>query len=349
MSACQDSHAPSLAELAGQFGLSLRPAREQNPEQFAQQQISAVAPLYRAGPGELSFLAHSRHRDKLSQSQASAVIINAETAQEWPGPALVSANPSADFARIAALFEQRPDYPPGIHPTASVHPSATIASDCRIAAGVVIGAQVEIASGCTIGPLCVIEDHARIGPDTHLVARVSVCHHVQVGARCLIHPGVVLGADGFGQAWQQDHWIKVPQLGRVLIGNDVEIGANTTIDRGALDDTIIGDGVRIDNLVQIAHNVRVGAHTAIAACVGIAGSAVIGRYCLIGGAAAILGHIHICDRVVVQGMSSITHSIDTPGEYGSAVAAQEAKLWRRNLARLRHLDKTLRELIRKQR
>jgi len=328
----------SLAEIAEQFQLECQAP----PETL----ITGVAPLHRATAGQLSFLAQAKYRSALNESQASAVIMDASTAAQWDGPALIAANPYAEFARIAALFEYRNTCAQGIHPNATVNPSATIDASCQIAAGAVIGAQARIAAGCSIGPNCVIEDYAEIGPNTRLVASVHIAHHVQVGRDGLIHPGVVIGADGFGQAWRGEQWQKVPQLGSVRIGDSVEIGANTTIDRGALDDTVIEDGVRIDNLVQIAHNVRIGAHTAIAACVGIAGSAVIGRYCLIGGAAAILGHIKLCDRVIVQGMSSITHSIDEPGEYGSAVAAQDARTWRRNLVRLRNLDKTLRELIR---
>jgi UDP-3-O-[3-hydroxymyristoyl] glucosamine N-acyltransferase len=328
----------TLAELAQRFQLECKAA----PETI----ISGVAPLHRATPGQLSFLAQAKYRSALASTKASAVIMDASSAAEWPGPALIAANPYAEFARIAALFEYQNQYETGIHPSASVHPTARIGQHCQIAAGAVIGSHTQVGDHCIIGPNCVLEDHVHIGTYTRLVGSVTIAHHVNIGSHCLLHPGVVIGADGFGQAWRGERWQKVPQLGSVQIGDQVEIGANTTIDRGALDDTIIEDGVRIDNLVQIAHNVRIGAHTAIAACVGIAGSAVIGRYCLIGGAAAVLGHIELCDRVIVQGMSSITHSIDKPGEYGSAVAAQDARTWRRNLVRLRNLDKTLRELLR---
>ncbi|GAB4181622.1 MAG: UDP-3-O-(3-hydroxymyristoyl)glucosamine N-acyltransferase [Wenzhouxiangellaceae bacterium] len=307
--------------------------------------ITAVAPLHRATEGDLGFVTGARHRKQLKSCQASALIIEGEVLEQWPGCALLSTNPSADFARIAALFEQLPDYAQGVAAGASVAASATVHPSARIAAGVAIGAGAVIDEAVTIGPGCVIEAGSHIGAGSRLVANVFIGHDCVVGQRALIHPGAVIGADGFGQAWQGEHWVKIPQLGRVVIGDDCEIGANTTIDRGALDDTVLENDVRIDNQVQIAHNVRVGAHTAIAACVGIAGSARIGRYCLIAGAAAINGHIEICDRVVIQGMSSITRSIDKPGEYGSAVAAQEAQRWRRNLARLRNLDSTLRQLI----
>lgn len=309
-------------------------------------EIRGVAPLGRAQPGQLGFLAQSRHRPALADCQASALILSQGDLEAWQGAALISNNPLADFARIATLFEYRPQIPDGVHRLAHVDPTAELGAHVCIGPGASIGAHAKIADHCVIGPGCVIEDHVQVGQHSRLMARVYLGHHTQVGQHCLLHPGTVIGADGFGQAWAKDHWVKIPQLGRVVIGDHVEVGANTSIDRGALDDTVIEDGVRIDNLVQIAHNVRIGAHTAIAACVGIAGSAIIGRYCLIGGAASILGHIQICDRVVVQGMSSITHSIDEPGEYGSAVAAQDARTWRKNLARLRNLDKTIRELIR---
>lgn len=333
------SQPQNLEQLAKHLGLPWRGRGDAK--------IIGVAPLSRATTVDLSFLASPRHRKELPNCTAAAIILDQAEAAHWPGNALFSAHPYADYARAAALFEQLPGYPQGVHPKAHVEATARIDDGVSIAAGAYIGAGVHIGAGSLIGPGCVLEENTRIGAHCRLVANVTLCHQSIVGQRVLVHPGVVIGGDGFGQAWQGSHWVKVPQLGRVLIGDDCEIGANTTIDRGALDDTILEHDVRVDNLVQIAHNVRIGAHTAIAACVGIAGSAIIGRHCLIAGAAAINGHIHICDNVIVQGMSSITHSINEPGEYGSAVAAQDARTWRRNLARLRNLDKTLRNLTRR--
>jgi UDP-3-O-[3-hydroxymyristoyl] glucosamine N-acyltransferase len=235
---------------------------------------------------------------------------------------------------------------PGIHESAVVHETAAVDSSASIDAGCVIGAHARIGRNAIIGPQCVVMSGAVVGGESRRVARGTLCEQVSVGARCLLHPGAVVGADGFGFAPGGDGgaWIKVPQLGSVRVGNDVEIGANTTIDRGALGDTVIEDGVKLDNLIQIAHNVRIGAHTAVAACVGIAGSAKIGKHCMIGGNAGIADQVEICDRVIILAMTAVGSSISKPGTYSSTMGVQEAGRFRRNAARFRHLDEITKEL-----
>ena len=201
-----------------------------------------------------------------------------------------------------------------------------------------------VGDGAIIGPGCVIGDDCEIGPGCELVSRVTLVTRVRLGKRVRLHPGAVVGAEGFGLAMDAGHWIKVPQLGGVLIGDDCEIGANTSIDRGAIEDTVLEEDVRLDNQIQIGHNVRVGAHTAMAGCVAIAGSTRIGRYCLIGGGAGMVGHIEICDRVLVTAMSLVTHSITEPGEYSSGTPIQPSRDWRRNAARFKHLDALARKI-----
>lgn len=306
--------------------------------------IAGVATLEKARAGELSFLAQPRYRKYLAATQASAVIVSAEEAPYCPVTAWITDNPSVTYARAAALL-----YPPsapvaGVHPSAcvsaqsSIHESAAIGPHCVIEAGVHIGAHVQIGPGCVIGAGVVIGAHSR------LLAHVTVCHATQIGQRALIHPGVVIGSDGFGLANEKGVWVKIPQLGRVCIGDDVEIGANTTIDRGALDDTVLEDGVKLDNQIQVAHNVRIGAHTAIAGCVGIAGSAKIGKRCMIGGGVGIAGHLEIADDVQITGMTLVSKSITEPGLYSSGVPAQPNALWNKNYARLRQLDELARRL-----
>lgn len=321
----------TLAELAQRFGLELcgEPSRS----------IEGVATLANAGPKHLGFLANPRYRRELASTAAGALVLRAEDAEHWPGDALIARDPYSAFARIAALFEPREAFVPGIHPSAVIAPDAQVDATASIGPHVSIGARSRIGAGAHIGPGCVIGEDCEVGEGCELIARVTLVCRVHLGARVRIHPGAVLGADGFGLAMHEDRWIKVPQLGGVRIGEDCEIGANTAIDRGALDDTVLEEDVRLDNQIQIAHNVVVGAHTAMAGCVAVAGSAKIGRYCLIGGAAGIAGHIEIADKVVVQAMSLVTHSIREPGTYGSSIPAQEARKWRRTLARLNRLDR----------
>ena len=321
----------TFSELAQRFGLILRgdPSRT----------IEGVATLANAGPNHLGFLANPRYRRELANTAAGALVLRAEDIEHWPGDALIARDPYSAFARIAALFEPRETCVPGIHPTAVIAPDAQVDASASIGPFVSIGARSHIAAGARIGPGCIIGEDCRVGEDCELIARVTLVCRVRLSARVRIHPGAVLGADGFGLAMHEGQWIKVPQLGGVRIGDDCEIGANTTIDRGALDDTVLEDDVRLDNQIQIGHNVVIGAHTAIAGCVAVAGSAKIGRYCLIGGAAGVAGHLEIADNVVVQAMSLVTHSIREAGTYGSSIPAREARAWRRTLARLNRLDR----------
>ena len=271
-----------LDELAGVIGAELRGD--------GACEIVNVATLADAGPGELSFLSNRRYREQLASTRASAVILEPRFADECPGNALVMANPYLGYAVAATHLNPRPEHEAGVHATAAVSEQATVAPGACIGPQACIESGASVGEGAYIGPGCVVGAGASIGEGTRLVANVVICHGVRIGARVLMHPGVVIGADGFGIANDRGRWVKVPQLGSVVIGDDVEIGANTTIDRGALGDTIIEQGVQLDNLIQVGHNVHIGACTAIAAGVAIAGSARIGKHCLIGGTAAIAGH-----------------------------------------------------------
>jgi len=324
-----------LGDLAERFSLELRGD--------ADARVVGVATLARAHATQLSFLANPLYRRGLETSQAGAIVLRDTDANAWRGHALVARDPYVAFARIAALFETRGERTPGVHPSAVVEVGASIDPGAHVGPLTTIGAGSRIEAGAVIGPGCVIGEDCSVGAGSVLVARVTLVGRVRVGRRVLIHPGAVLGADGFGLANDAGHWIKVPQLGGVQIGDDCEIGANTTIDRGALDDTVLEEDVRLDNQIQIGHNVFIGAHTAIAGCVAVAGSAKIGRHCLIGGAAGIAGHIEIVDRVTVTAMSFVSSSITVPGEYSSAIPVQESRIWRRNAARLRRLDATTRD------
>ncbi len=321
----------SLEEMAQRLNLEVRGDSSTT--------IQGVASLAHAGRGDISFLARSRHADQLAGCQASAVIVRPELADLAPcAGVLLADDPAVAFARVAALFQRPSSQPPGIHPTAVVDPQARIDERASIGPHCVVAAEVEIAAGtiieagCHVGPGCVI------GPDCHLMARVTLVENTHLGARVVVHSGAVLGSDGFGLAWDEDHWLKVPQLGRLLVGDDCEIGANTCIDRGALDDTVLEHDVRLDNMIHIAHNVQIGAHTAMAGCAAVAGSARIGRCCQIGGGAGILGHITVADRVTITARTLVTHSIHEPGTWSSGTPLQENRLWRRNAVRLKQLD-----------
>lgn len=326
-----------LSELAQRFGLVLR------GEDAA---ILGVATLGEAGPDQLAFLANPKYRRALHDCRAAAVVLREDDLATCPVPALVARDPYAAFARIAALFEPRPQRPPGVHPSAVVEagarvdPSAHVGALSHVAAGAVVGA------GAVIGPGCLVGEDCEVGEGCELVSRVTLVTRVRLGARVRIHPGAVLGAAGFGLAVDDGAWINVPQLGGVVVGEGCEIGANTTIDRGALGDTVLGRDVRLDNQIQIGHNVRIGDHTAMAGCAAVAGSATIGRWCLVGGGAGILGHLEICDRVTITAMSLVTRSITRPGEYSSGVPLQDNRSWRRNAARFRRLDEMARTLDR---
>ncbi len=319
-----------LAELAVRFGCELRGD--------ADAEVSGVATLQEAGPGALAFLANPRYRRHLAGTRATAVVLDPSMADECPVAALVHANPYATYARIAALLHPVAAFGAGAHASSTVERGAVVDATAWIGAGCFVGAGARIGARAYLGPGCVVLDGADVGAGTRLVARVTLCEGVRIGARCILHPGSVIGADGFGQAPDAGRYVKVPQLGAVVIGDDVEVGANTTIDRGAIGDTVIEDGVRIDNQVQIGHNVRIGAHTVIAGCVGISGSTTIGRRCMIGGMVGITGHLDICDDVAVTGKTMISSSIHRPGMYSGTLHAQESRRFRRNAARFQKLD-----------
>jgi UDP-3-O-[3-hydroxymyristoyl] glucosamine N-acyltransferase len=306
--------------------------------------VDSVAALSQAGPRSLTFLANPKYVSQLKDTRAGAVVLDAKSAPSAPGAVLVAANPHATFARIAKLLHPDPPLRPGMHATAFVDPSASVDAGAEIGAHATVGAGARIGARCFVGPGSVVEANADIGEDTRLVARVYVGSAVAIGARCILQPGAVVGADGFGFAPEKGAWIKVPQVGSVVVGDDVEIGANSTIDRGAIENTVIEDGVKIDNLVMIAHNCRIGAHTAIAACVGIAGSTTLGKRCILGGKSGVNGHVTLCDDVVVLGTSFISHSITKPGVYSSALPSEEAGAWRRIVARIKRLDSMARRL-----
>jgi UDP-3-O-[3-hydroxymyristoyl] glucosamine N-acyltransferase len=326
----------TLGELAVRFGCELKG----DPDTA----VDSVGSLAEAGPRQIAFLANPRYRRQLADTRAAAVILEPSLADACPVASLLSGNPHVTYARIAVLLHPLPPPEPGVHPSAVVDPTAQLASDASIGPLAVIGARVAVGARAAIGPGCVIEAGASIGADTRLVANVTVCRGVTLGARCILHPGVVIGADGFGLARDGEGWIKVPQVGSVVIGDDVEIGANTTVDRGALEDTVLEDGVKLDNQIQIGHNVRVGAHTAIAACSGVSGSVTIGRRCMLGGMVGVVGHLSICDDVVITGLTMVSATIRKPGMYSSGFPAQETAVFRRNVARFRNLDRLLREL-----
>ena len=320
----------TAAGIAGLLGLELRGD--------GGAALTGVATLAAAQPDQIAFLANPRYRAQLDDTRAGAVILHPDQAAEYAGTALLAADPYVAYARAAALFEVREATAPGIHPSAVVDPAAEVDPGAYVGPLVSIGPRTRIARGAVIGPGCVIGEDCELGAGTELVARVTLVRRVRIGARTVIHPGAVLGADGFGLAMDKGRWIKVPQLGGVRIGDDCEIGANTTIDRGAIDDTVLEENVRLDNLIQIAHNVHVGAHTAMAGCVGVAGSTRIGRYCMLAGQVGVAGHLEICDRVTVMAKSMVSHSITEPGEYASGIPAMPAREWRRNAVRIRQLD-----------
>ncbi|MEO6519993.1 MAG: UDP-3-O-(3-hydroxymyristoyl)glucosamine N-acyltransferase [Pseudoxanthomonas sp.] len=300
--------------------------------------VHSVSTLAGATKGQLSFLANSRYRSQLAGSQASVVVLRQEDALAAGATALVAKDPYTTFAKIAALFELQPVRAAGVHASAAIDASARIAPSAHIGPFVAIGANSVIGEHCVIGPGCVVGDDCEVGAGSELIARVTLVTRVRIGHRVRVHPGVVLGADGFGLAMEAGRWIKVPQLGGVRIGDDCEIGANTCIDRGALEDTVLEEDVRLDNLIQVGHNVHIGAHTAMAGCSAVAGSARIGRYCLIGGGAGVLGHLEVCDKVTITAMSLVTSSIREPGEYSSGTPLTDNRSWRKNAARFKQLD-----------
>ncbi|APV52112.1 UDP-3-O-(3-hydroxymyristoyl)glucosamine N-acyltransferase [Betaproteobacteria bacterium GR16-43] len=289
--------------------------------------ITGVATLDSAGPTQIAFLANLRYRSQLDRTHAGAVILGPDERDATALPRIVTDNPYAYYARTVALFNPPPAVKAGRHPTAQIDPEAIVASTAEIGPFAVIGHGARIGERTSIGAACVVGSNVRIGDDTRLYPRVTIYHDCTVGDRTILHSGVVIGADGFGMAPDQGRWVKIPQVGAVRLGDDVEVGANTTIDRGALDDTVIGDGCKLDNQIQVGHNCVIGDHTVIAGCVGIAGSVRIGKRCRIGGAAGISGHIEICDGVTVSAMTLVMKSIKKPGTYTSALPLMPHDEW----------------------
>ena len=330
----QPSH--TLAELAERFDLRLRGD--------GSRRIGGVATLANAGAGQLTFLSNGKYAAQLAATGAGAVILREEHLTDCPVDALVAADPYVAYAKVAALFERLPTAAPGIHPSAVVDAGADIGAGASIGPCCVIAAGAVVGEGAVLGPHCIVGEDCTVGAQSRLVARVTLVTRVTLGKRVLVHPGAVIGSDGFGLAFERDHWVKIPQLGGVRIGDDSEIGANTTIDRGALNDTVLEEDVRLDNQIQIAHNVHIGAHSALAGCTAVAGSAKIGRYCMIGGNAGVLGHLELADRVTITAKSLVTHSIREPGEYSSGTPLQDNRQWRKSAARFKHLDDFARRL-----
>lgn len=329
-----------VASLAGEFDARL----VGDPDVL----VERLAPLESAGATELTFLSHPKYQGKLGQSAAACVVVGpaaAEAAMQR-GACIIVHDPYLYYARITQLWKQRHQAPhmAGVHPSAFIDPLAKLAPDVTVGAFACVGAHAVLGPGVRVGAHGVIGSDVRIGAGTHLSARVTVADGCFLGERCIVHPGAVIGADGFGFAPHEGRWEKIEQLGVVRIGNDVEIGANTCIDRGALQDTVIEDGVKLDNLVQIGHNVRIGRHTAMAGCVGVAGSATIGAHCTVGGGAVVLGHLSLADHVHVSAASVVTRSIHKPGHYTGLFPIDDNAQWEKNAATLKQLH-ALRERL----
>jgi UDP-3-O-[3-hydroxymyristoyl] glucosamine N-acyltransferase len=330
-----------LADLAAQIGARL--------DGDGEVRVLRVATLDNAGPGTIAFLANPHYRAQLATTRAAAVIVAPADAGATTLPKLIADRPYAAFARVAALLHPPSPVAPGIHSSAQIDPSAVVAKTASIGAYAVIGAGATIGERAVVGAHCIVGAGAEIAAAAVLHPHVVLYPRSVVGTRSLIHSGAVIGADGFGMAEEDGRWLKIPQIGRVVIGADVEIGANTTIDRGAIDDTIIEDDVKLDNQIQIGHNCVIGAHTAIAGCVGIAGSTRIGRNCQIGGAAMITGHLDIADGTVISASTGVYHSIREPGVYTSAFPTLSHRDWKHvasQLRRLRELAERVRALER---
>jgi UDP-3-O-[3-hydroxymyristoyl] glucosamine N-acyltransferase len=328
----------SLGLLAVRYGCELRG----DPDRVVQR----VATLAGADEHALAFLANSAYRRQLAETRAGAVILSPADAARCPVDALITRDPYVVYARVAAELHPPAPRQPGIHSSAVVGAGCTIPASCHIGPGAVLGAGVQLGERVVLEPRVVLGDGVSVGADTQLMPGATVYAGVRIGARCVLHTGVVLGSDGFGFAREREGtYVKVPQIGSVEIGNDVEIGANTTIDRGAIDDTVIGNGVKLDNQIQVGHNVRIGEHTVIAAQTGIAGSTTIGARCTVGGQAGFAGHIVVADDVVIGGGTSVTGSIRSAGIYaGGGTPADQLQRWRRNMARFGQLDDMARKL-----
>jgi UDP-3-O-[3-hydroxymyristoyl] glucosamine N-acyltransferase len=327
-----------LGDIASRFGCEL-----QGDPGF---EVHHVATLKGADSRSIAFLANAVYRSQLETTSAGAVIIAPDDVQACPTSALITPNPYLVYAQVAAELHPAEVFEPEVSSAATIDSGADVPDSCHIAAGAVIEKGVALGERVYVGANAVIGRGSTVGDDSRLMSGVMIYPQVQIGRRCILHSGVVIGADGFGIAKDESHaWIKVPQLGGVTVGDDVEIGANTAIDRGAIENTVIGDGVRLDNLIQVGHNVSIGAHTAIAGLTGIAGSAKIGARCIIGGHAGVAGHIEIVDDVVVTGGTPVLSSLRKPGYYGGvATSADDIRKWRKNAARFRQLDEMARRL-----
>ncbi|ABC31916.1 UDP-3-O-[3-hydroxymyristoyl] glucosamine N-acyltransferase [Hahella chejuensis KCTC 2396] len=326
----------TLADIAFRIGAELRGD--------GSVEVKGLATLQKAQAGQISFLANKNYLKHLKDTCASAVIIPSSFADQCSTNVLVMENSYFGYALCSQLFSPQWWSMSGISPSAAISESAKLGAGVTIGANVVIEEDAEIGEGAVIGPGCYIGAGSIIGAKTQLRPNVTVYHGVNIGARALIHSGAVIGSDGFGFAPNKGDWAKIAQLGGVVIGDDVEIGANTTIDRGALDDTVIETGAKLDNQIQIAHNVKVGAYTVIAACVGVSGSSSIGKHCMIGGGVGIAGHLEITDQVQITGMTLVTHNIKEPGVYSSGTAVEPNASWRKNVARFRQLDQLARRV-----
>ena len=320
----------SLGELAAAYGCEL----DGDPDVV----VSRVATLSNAGAGDLTFFANKVYRDDLRATSAAAVVLTEADVDDCPVASLVAEDPYLVYARMAGELHPEPALAPGVSESASVDAGADVAPTAQVCANATISATARVGDHAYIGPGAVVGPRCVVGGESRILANATLVQDVVIGERCIVHPGAVIGSDGFGNAMSDAGWVKVPQVGGVVIGNDVEIGANSTIDRGAIDDTVIGNGVRIDNLVQIAHNVRVGDHTAMAAFTGISGSTVIGQRCMFAGQAGIVGHISICDDVVVGGATMISKDITVPGFYTGSIPGEPDRTWKRRVARFRRLD-----------
>jgi len=306
--------------------------------------IEKVATLSNANTGDITFITNPRYKNQLSKTNASAVIISDQYRSLLKTNGIVAKDPYVAYAKIATLLYAKPVKQHGVHPSSLIGEDCTIANSAWIGPNCVIEDGVSIGENTYVGPGTVIEEGVTIGDSGFIVANATICHRVIIGNRVILHPGVVIGSDGFGLANDNNTWVKIPQVGTVRIGDDVEIGANTTVDRGTIEDTVIDNGTKIDNLVQVAHNVQIGEHTAIAGCTGIAGSARIGSHCQLGGGVGVVGHLDIADHVQITGMSKVSSSIEEPGVYSSGTPIQPYQKWQRNTVRVKQLDDMARRL-----
>jgi len=330
---------PTLAEIADRLGARL--------EGDGGRRVSGLATLKEAGPDQIAFLANRAYLKDLPETRAAAVLLTAEHAKSCPAATLVLDNPYLGYAELSRMLDPLADaHAPGVHPSAVVAEDAVLGDDVCVGPSAVIESGVTLGDGVVIGPGSVVGADTRIAEGSFLHANVTVYQGVVIGKRAILHSGCVVGADGFGFAHDGAGWRKIAQLGGVVLGDDVEVGSCSSIDRGALGDTVIGDDVKIDSQVQIAHNVRIGDHSALAGCVGIAGSTSVGRHCMLGGGVGLSGHLTICDGVQVTGMSLVTNSILKPGVYSSGTGAMENGQWRRNAVRFKQLDNIARRVMR---